>query len=101
MLHTRSFEPTVYRKEKKRMNQIKVQQPLSGAALGETMTTPAWKSLPSWYLVATNGEAIPPDAARMGATVVEVESSHVAMVSHSDDVVSLIETAAQLISAAK
>jgi pimeloyl-ACP methyl ester carboxylesterase len=76
-----------------------VQQPLSLSALGDVMGTPAWKSLPTWFLVAQNDEAIPPDAERlfakrMGATTVEVASSHVAMVSHPDDVVSLIETAA-------
>jgi pimeloyl-ACP methyl ester carboxylesterase len=75
-----------------------VQQPLHSSALGETMGVPAWKSLPSWFLVADGDEAIPPDAerqfaARMGATTIEVDSNHVAMVSHPDDVVNLIETA--------
>jgi pimeloyl-ACP methyl ester carboxylesterase len=61
---------------------------------------PAWKSLPSWYLVAQNDEAIPPDAerlfaSRMGATTVEVPSSHVAMVSHPREVTDLIEKAAE------
>jgi pimeloyl-ACP methyl ester carboxylesterase len=81
-----------------------VQQPLAGSALGETMGVPAWKSLPSWYLVAKNDEAIPPDAERqfaqrMGATTVEVASNHVAMVSHPDDVVQLLKTAAETLSA--
>jgi pimeloyl-ACP methyl ester carboxylesterase len=81
-----------------------VQQPLAGSALGETMGVPAWKSLPSWYLVATNDEAIPPDAERqfaqrMSATTVEVASNHVAMVSHPDDVVQLLKTAAEALSA--
>jgi pimeloyl-ACP methyl ester carboxylesterase len=62
------------------------------------MGVPAWKALPSWFLVAENDEAIPPDAersfaTRMGATTVEVPSSHVAMISHPDDVVALIEAA--------
>jgi pimeloyl-ACP methyl ester carboxylesterase len=77
-----------------------VQQPLAGSALEETMGAPAWKSLPSWYLVAANDEAIPPDAerqfaARMEATTVEVPSSHVAMVSRPDDVTELIQSAAR------
>jgi pimeloyl-ACP methyl ester carboxylesterase len=77
-----------------------VQQPIHASALEDVMGIPAWKSLPSWYMVATNDEAIPPDAERlfaqrMGATVVEVESSHVPMVSHPDEVAALIETAAQ------
>src|SRR5580658_5172101 len=75
-----------------------VQQPLAATALGEVMGVPAWKSLPSWYLVATDDEALPPDAerqfaARMGATVVEVPSGHLAMVSHPGDVAKLIVSA--------
>lgn len=81
-----------------------VQQPLSVSALGDIMGTPAWRTLPSWYLVATNDQAIPPAAERffaqrMGATTVEVKSSHVAMVSHPDKVTELIEKAARAVSA--
>ncbi len=77
-----------------------VQQALAASALGDVMGLPAWKSLPTWYLVAADDQAIPPDAERqfarrMGATTVEVPSSHVAMVSHPEDVVKLIETAAK------
>lgn len=59
-----------------------------------------WKSLPTWYLVATQDQAIPPDAerlfaSRMGATTVEVPASHVAMVSHPAEVAQLIRTAAE------
>jgi pimeloyl-ACP methyl ester carboxylesterase len=75
------------------------QQPLAGSAFTEVMADPAWKHLPSWYLVATGDQAIPPDAqrmfaGRMGATTVEVESSHVAMVSHPDETAQLIKAAA-------
>ena len=75
-----------------------VQQPLAASTLGDVMGVPAWKSFPSWFLVAENDEAIPPDvermfAKRMGATTVEVASSHVAMVSHPDEVTDLIEEA--------
>jgi pimeloyl-ACP methyl ester carboxylesterase len=77
-----------------------VQQPIATSAFGERMGVPVWKALPSWYMVATNDEAIPPDverlfAKRMGATTVEVPSSHVAMVSHPHEVVQLTETAAK------
>jgi pimeloyl-ACP methyl ester carboxylesterase len=77
-----------------------VQQPVAAAAFQEVMGVPAWKSLPSWFLVAMADEAIPPQAerqfaARMGATTLEVPSSHVAMVSHPDEVAQLIETAAK------
>jgi pimeloyl-ACP methyl ester carboxylesterase len=81
-----------------------VQQPLAASAFGDVMGVPAWKSLPSWYLVAANDQAIPPPAerqfaARMGATTVEIPSSHVAMVSHPEDVAELIESAAKEVSA--
>lgn len=76
------------------------QQPLSMTALGDVMGVPAWKSLPSWYMVAEGDQAIPPDAERlfakrMGAIAVEVPTNHVAMVSHPAEVVKLIEMAAQ------
>jgi len=82
-----------------------VQQPLSWSALDEVMGPPAWKSYPSWFLVADGDQAIPPDAerqfaARMGATTIEVPTNHVAMVSHPDEVVRLVETAAQAVRAA-
>jgi pimeloyl-ACP methyl ester carboxylesterase len=75
------------------------QQPVSMSVFGDVMGTPAWRSLPSWYLVATDDQAIAPDeermfARRMGAETVEVASSHVAMVSHPEAVVALIEAAA-------
>jgi pimeloyl-ACP methyl ester carboxylesterase len=75
------------------------QQPLSARALADVMTVQAWKSLPSWYMVTQDDQALPPDgqrmfANRMGATTVEVPSGHLAMVSHPADVVKLTETAA-------
>jgi pimeloyl-ACP methyl ester carboxylesterase len=75
-----------------------VQQPISLSTFEDVMGVPAWRDLPSWFLVATDDEAIPAEAerqfaARMGATTVEVVSSHVPMVSHPDEVVSIIEAA--------
>jgi pimeloyl-ACP methyl ester carboxylesterase len=77
-----------------------VQQPLHWSALGEVMGVPAWKSLPTWFLIADGDQVIPPDAQRqfaprMGATTVEVSTNHVAMVSHPDEVLQLIKTAAE------
>jgi pimeloyl-ACP methyl ester carboxylesterase len=76
-----------------------VQQPLHVSAYEDVMGKPAWKSLPTWFLVAEGDQTIPPDAqrqfaARMGATTTEVATNHVAMVSHPDEVVTMIETAA-------
>jgi pimeloyl-ACP methyl ester carboxylesterase len=77
-----------------------VQQPLTMTTFQDVMGVPAWKSHPSWFMVASGDEVIPPDAerqfaSRMGATTVEVPTSHVAMVSHPDEVVRLIKAAAQ------
>jgi pimeloyl-ACP methyl ester carboxylesterase len=81
-----------------------VQQPLAASAFGHVMGVPAWKTLPSWYLVAADDRALPADAermfaGRMGATTVEIPSSHVAMVSHPGEVAELIKTAAEAASA--
>lgn len=81
-----------------------VQQPLAAAALQDVMGVPAWSAHPCWYLVARDDQAIPPDAerrfaSRMGATTIEIASSHVAMVSHPDEVAGLIETAAKAVQA--
>jgi pimeloyl-ACP methyl ester carboxylesterase len=81
-----------------------VQQPLPLAAYDDVMGTPAWKNdVPTWFAVAQNDEVIPPDAERlfakrMGATTSELESGHVGMVSHPDEVAGLIQTAAQSVS---
>jgi pimeloyl-ACP methyl ester carboxylesterase len=77
-----------------------LQQPLAMSAFGEAMGVPAWKTLPSWYLVAAGDQALPPEAermfaSRMGAATVEIPASHVAMVSRPDDVAQLIKTAAE------
>jgi pimeloyl-ACP methyl ester carboxylesterase len=82
-----------------------VQQPIAMSIFEEPMGVPAWKTLPSWYLVATDDQALPPDAerlfaTRMGATTVEIPSSHVAMISHPREVAELIETAAKAVAAA-
>ena len=76
-----------------------VQQPLHASALEEVMGKPSWRSIPSWFLVAEGDQTIPPDAqrqfaARMGATTTEVSTNHVAMVSHPDEVLTMIEAAA-------
>ncbi|HEY8982697.1 MAG TPA: alpha/beta hydrolase [Streptomyces sp.] len=77
------------------------QRPVSLAALGEPSGPPAWKTLPSWYLVAGADRAIPAEAQRFMATrakahTVEVKnSSHVVMLSHPDATTALIVDAAR------
>ena len=79
-----------------------VQKPLPASTLQDVMGVPTWKSLPSWYLVAENDEVIPPDAERlfaqrMGADTIEVTSGHCAMISHPEETVERIVTAANAV----
>ncbi len=79
-----------------------VQKPLSVKSYTGKAGAPAWKTIPSWYLVATNDQMIPPVAEefmakRMGATTRSVASSHAVMVSHPAEVVALISEAASSI----
>jgi pimeloyl-ACP methyl ester carboxylesterase len=67
-------------------------------ALSGTVSEPAWKTKPSWYLVATDDKMIPPAAQRFmskraGSTVVEVAGSHAIYVSQPNAVAALIEKA--------
>jgi pimeloyl-ACP methyl ester carboxylesterase len=69
-------------------------------AAGAPMTTPAWKTKPSFAIVATNDRAINPDLERSmykrsRATVIELASSHVAYISHPSEVAAVIERAAR------
>lgn len=76
------------------------QVPWGVEALQGAVGQPAWKTRPSWYLVATDDRMIPPAAQRAmaqraGATVAEVPGSHAVYVSQPDAVVRLIATAAR------
>lgn len=75
------------------------QGPIKGEILGTPMGSPAWKKIPSWFLVAQEDRAINPDlerffAKRMNAKTTELKSSHVPFLSHPDAVVKMIEEAA-------
>ena len=79
------------------------QRPFSEEAFGSPSGEPAWKTIPSWYLVATKDKAIPPAtqrfmAERAGATIEEVRASHVPMISKPDSATRLILEAANAIS---
>jgi pimeloyl-ACP methyl ester carboxylesterase len=80
------------------------QVPWGIAALEGKVSEPAWKSKPSWYLVATDDRMIPPPAQqfmskRAGATVVQSKGSHAVYVSQPAAVGALIETAAKALQA--
>jgi len=76
------------------------QVPWGVEALGGTITAPAWKTKPSWYLLSTEDKMIPPPAQRMmskraGSTVIEVAGSHAVYVSQPKPVAAFIERAAK------
>jgi pimeloyl-ACP methyl ester carboxylesterase len=80
------------------------QVPWGVDALSGTVTEPAWRAKPSWYLVATEDRMIPPPAQRAmseraGSTVVEVPGSHAIYVSQPGAVAALIEQAASSVAA--
>jgi pimeloyl-ACP methyl ester carboxylesterase len=77
-----------------------VQKPLSVAAFIGQEGAPAWKTIPSWYLVCTEDQMIPPSAQeflakRMNATVRSVPSSHCPFMSHPEAVADIIALAAE------
>lgn len=76
------------------------QKPINSQIFGQVYETPAWKDIASWYLIATDDQAINPAlqrvfADRMSATVREVSASHVPFASNPTAVVSIIEEAAE------
>ena len=75
------------------------QKPVSSTVFGATVASPAWKTIPSWYLVSKQDRAINPDlerfyAKRMGATTNEIKASHVSFISQPKTVARFIEQAA-------
>jgi pimeloyl-ACP methyl ester carboxylesterase len=81
------------------------QVPWGVGALSGTVSEPAWRSKPSWYLVTTEDRIIPPPAqramsARAGSTVEEVSGNHAIFVSQPAAVAALIEKAASEVSPA-
>ena len=75
------------------------QVPISTDAFTHKVMSPAWKTKPTWYMVATEDRSINPDQERMmarraNAKTIEVKSSHVAYMSHPKEAAKLIEEAA-------
>jgi pimeloyl-ACP methyl ester carboxylesterase len=74
------------------------QRPIADLAFSEPTTAPAWKSLPTWAVVPTGDRAVGSDAVRSmaeraGATIVEIDASHVVMISQPQAVTDVIMTA--------
>ncbi len=80
------------------------QRPLSIKSFTAKSGPAAWKHLPSWYLVCTNDQMIPPPAQefmakRIGATVRSGHASHASMISHPRDVFGIIDLAVESVAA--
>jgi len=88
--------------EKKANFMAASQVPWGVNALSGEVTSPAWKTKPSWYLVATDDKMIPPPAQRQmskraGSTVAEVPGSHAVYVSRPQAVADIIKQAARAV----
>jgi pimeloyl-ACP methyl ester carboxylesterase len=75
------------------------QKPIHSAAFETPVAQAPWKNIPSWYLVATEDNAINPElqkfmAKRIGAKTIEVKASHVPFISHPHEVAKIIAEAA-------
>lgn len=75
------------------------QRPVAQAGFAQNATAAAWRTIPSWFIVARNDKAIAPDLERFEAKrakshTIEIDSSHVAMISHPDLVTDQIRAAA-------
>src|SRR4029077_14065744 len=75
------------------------QKPIAGAIFGEGLKAAAWKTIPSWYVVSTQDNAINPDlerfmAKRIGAETKEIKASHVSFISNPAGVAKVVEAAA-------
>ena len=78
------------------------QRPLTFSTFTDKSGAPAWKTIPSWYLIGTIDNVIPPFAQmfmaqRIGAHITEVRGSHLVMISRPEAVVDLIDQATQSI----
>ncbi len=78
------------------------QVPAGLPAFTTELTTAAWKTTKSWYIVATQDRMIPPDAERMmaaraGSEITEIEASHAVYISHAEEVAAVIELAAKTV----
>jgi pimeloyl-ACP methyl ester carboxylesterase len=85
--------------DKEKLLLTATQGPTAAAVFGATVTTAAWKTKPSWCVIASNDRAVSPElekaeAAAMKATSITVPSSHVPMLSQPKAVADLIEQAA-------
>jgi len=91
------FSPDIPRRQAEAM--AVAQRPLAAATFGQTLTAAAWRTIPSWFMVAQEDRIINPNlerffAQRMNARTTEIKSSHAVLLSHPQAVAKLIREAA-------
>jgi pimeloyl-ACP methyl ester carboxylesterase len=91
------FAPDLTTEEKLIM--VATEAPTQGAALGGTISTPAWRSKPTWFVIASNDRMIMPQqekdsAEKMNAKTLTLPTSHVPMLSRPKEVAAFINDAA-------
>ena len=92
------FAPDIPRRQAEAL--AVAQKPLAAAVFGQTLQAAAWKTIPSWFMVAQEDQVINPDlerffAKRMNARTIEIKSSHAVLLSHPQAVAKLIREAAE------
>jgi pimeloyl-ACP methyl ester carboxylesterase len=78
-----------------------VQKPFNQSIIAEASGPPAWKQLPTWYQISENDRLLPPEmqrisAERMNATTLSLNSSHMSLVSHPEEIADLIINATKV-----
>ena len=91
------FAPDIPRRQAEAL--AVAQKPIAASAFGETLQAAAWRTIPSWFMVAQEDQVISPDlerffAQRMNARTIEMKSSHAVLLSHPQAVAKLIREAA-------
>lgn len=99
-----NFAPDLTREEARTL--FVTQGPLAGSTFGDKVTVPAWRTVPSWYVVSANDRVINPQmerdlAAQMKAKTTVLQSGHVSLLSHPREVAAVIEEAVASVAARK
>ncbi|WP_206240413.1 alpha/beta hydrolase [Novosphingobium terrae] len=99
-----NFAPDLTREEARTL--FVTQGPLAASTFGDKVTVPAWRTVPSWYVVSANDRVINPQmerdlAAQMKAKTTVLQSGHVSLLSHPREVAAVIEEAVAAVAARK
>lgn len=99
-----NFAPDLPREEARTL--FVTQGPLAASTFGDKVTVPAWRTVPSWYIVSADDRVIAPQlerdlAAQMKAKTTVLKSGHVSLLSHPREVAAVIEDAVAAVAGGK